>query len=227
MIDIIIDIETLGTRPRCPIIEIGACAVDPDGGVIFSNFSRRVCSAYSVESVRAVANGSKYFGWKIEADTAEWWLAEPEREETLRRILATPIVADNADALVAFIDWFHGVTDDATGVRVWGNGPTFDLSILSETLIGADIEVPWHHTWERCVRTALEMAGHERGSVAWEEPGPRHRALNDARHEAKKLWRSGALGTVSEVAKRLRQLGTVKKTPNAERRTLNAQVEET
>ena len=212
MIDIIIDIETLGTRPGCPVIEIGACAMDPDSGFIVGNFSRRVCSGYSFENVKEVALGITYYGWKIERKTAEWWMSEPERAETLRKIMATPFVADNADALVAFIDWLHGMTDDAAGVRVWGNGPTFDLTILSETLLDADIEVPWHHTWERCVRTALEMAGYERGSVAWEEPGPRHRALNDARHEARKLWRSGALGTVSEVTRRLRQLGTVSAT---------------
>lgn len=225
MIDIVIDIETLGTRPGCPVIEIGACAVDPDGGAIVGNFSRRLSGTYCFRDVRSVAEGTDCLGG-VDRGTALWWMLDTDRKETLRRILSRPYGPScDTDALIAFADWFREVRD-IDDVRVWGNGPTFDLSILSEACRIEHIPTPWDYREERCVRTALEMSGYERGSVAWEEAGPRHRALNDARHEAKKLWRSGALGTVSEVTKRLRQLGTVGKevkSKKEEGRRMNAQ----
>lgn len=210
MIDIVLDIETLGTRPGCSVIEIGACAVDADGGAIVGNFSRRVRSGYSIDCVRKVADGVTCFGWKIERATAAWWLADPERAKTLAKIMSGEFYARTEDeALTAFGVWFAKFASDPKSSRIWANGPSFDIAILDESYRDNGIARPWICWQERCVRTALEMAGYVRGSVAWEEPGPRHRALNDARHEARKLWRSGALGTVSEVAKRLRQRGTV------------------
>jgi hypothetical protein len=90
-------------------------------------------------------------------------------------------------------------------IRVWANGPQFDLVILQSAFDRYGIKRPWVCWQERCVRTALEMAGYEKGSISWIERGPRHRALNDARHEARKLFYSGALGEVSAIIRRLYQ----------------------
>ena len=81
---------------------------------------------------------------------------------------------------------------------------------LLVTLERYGIKRPWICWQERCVRTALEMANYEKGSTSWVERGPRHRALNDARHEARKLFYSGALGEVSAIMRRLRQRHDVK-----------------
>lgn len=209
MIDIVIDIETLGTRPGCPVIEIGACAVDPEGGAIAANFSRRVCCGYKFWEIRMLAEtDAECTG--MDKDTAVWWFADEERIETLRRIMANGSIPLRC-ALRQFADWFRDHAADREHTRIWANGPSFDIAILDRAYADAGIPHPWICRQERCVRTALELAGYEKGSVAWEEAGPRHRALNDARHEARKLWRSGALGTVSEVAKRLRQRWTAGK----------------
>jgi hypothetical protein len=113
-------------------------------------------------------------------------------------------------ALYEFCDWMAARNVEAGGnIRVWANGPQFDLVILQSAFDRYGIKRPWICWQERCVRTALEQAGYERGSVSWIERGPRHRALNDARHEARKLYLSGALGEVSMIARRMRQRGTV------------------
>ncbi len=207
--DIIIDLETLGTRPGCPIIEIGACAIDNGTGEICANFSRRVSGTYSYSDVRRVAEGKDRLSG-VESGTASWWTMDSGRDETLRKILSRRYSPSaDIDALIALAEWCAAVRDfDAA--RVWGNGPTFDLAILAHAYEREHIPLPWYWYEERCVRTALELAGCERGSVSWIERGPRHRALNDARHEARKLYLSGALGEASMIARRLRQRGTAK-----------------
>lgn len=203
MIDIIIDLETLGTRPGCVILEIGACAVDPQTGRITANFSRRLDE----------------FKWRedepVDADmhaTINWW-HNPETVATyyalVRRGLpgVIPAARNPAIQLREFADWLEfqmrGHTPET--VRVWANGPSFDIAILQAAYSRYGLERPWICWQERCVRTALEMANYERGSLGWIERGPRHRALNDARHEARKLFYSGALGEVSAIMLRLRQ----------------------
>lgn len=208
MIDIIIDIETLGTKPGCPIIEIGACSIDPVSGVIVANFSRRVNhklpSGYFDAMLRA---GTSSLGADL-YDTVVWWTSDADRSETFRRITSGGQHANWV--MQVFLAWYKfqilGLAPET--VRVWANGPQFDLVILQAALSHYDITRPWICWQERCVRTALEQAGYERGSVPWVEQGPRHRALNDARHEARKLYHAGALGEVSAIIKRVHQRGT-------------------
>ena len=142
-------------------------------------------------------------------------MGDAERAETLRKILSGggPLRA----ALIELADWIEDVRrphlllhPGVPASRVWANDPAFDISILSEAYAANRIPRPWLCYDERCVRTALEMSNYEKGSVSWLERGPRHRALNDARHEARKLYYSGALGEVSAVIKRLYQRGVIK-----------------
>jgi hypothetical protein len=214
MIDIIIDLETLGTRPGCPILEIGACAMYTNSGSIYQSFSQTVRQAYTEADVDRIANDPQYYSPSM-TGTCKWWLGDRERRLILLQLIgrrddAKPGLPEWT-AMRRYADWHNGLTcgHRPEDVRVWANGPAFDIAILQEALERRGLERPWVCWQERCVRTALECAGHVRGSVPWTEAGPRHRALCDARHEAKKLWLSGALGEASAAIRRLRQRGTV------------------
>lgn len=209
MVDIIIDLETLGTRPGCIILEVGACAVDPRTGAITANFSRRLDEVFTRELEPLTLDAN---------NTINWWHG-PETVGTyytlVRRGLPGMFPRKSrapGDTLHEFRYWMLSQTEghDPEQVRVWANGPAFDVSILCAAFDRYGVERPWICWQERCVRTALEQAGYERGSVPWIERGPRHRALNDARHEARKLFASGALGEVSTIIKRLHQRGVFK-----------------
>lgn len=208
MIDIIIDIETLGTKPNVPVIEIGACAINNRTGEIVSNFSRRVPSGRSICDLEL----GRFDGADDDTrSTVRWWIEDNGRRDTLMKIMSRSVCIHEHAPLYEFCDWMIQKNVEADGnIRVWSNGPQFDLVILQSAFDRYGIKRPWVCWQERCVRTALEMAGYEKGSVGWIERGPRHRALNDARHEARKLYYSGALGEVSAIIKRLHQRGTVK-----------------
>lgn len=201
MVDIIIDIETLGTTPGSPVIEIGACAINCRTGEITDNFSRRVKYLSTFEDHKEHVDSGI-----VRADmckTFRWWTENPDRTEILRKIMRGGVRL--REALYELSIWIEAVTLGDEGIRVWANGPAFDISILRHWFDHLGINLPWLCYSERCARTALEMANYERGSIGWIERGPRHRALNDARHEARKLYFSGALGEVSSIMLRLRQ----------------------
>ena len=203
-IDIVIDIETLGTKPGCVILEIGACAIDPDTGAITANFSRRLDEVFV---------NDRPFDADMRA-TIEWWHGSKGLSDTYSALIrrGTPGMfprdpRDPRADLEAFAAWFKNQTSaaDPNRVRIWANGPQFDFVILRASFDRYGVECPWPFWQERCVRTALEMADYKKGSVLWSERGPRHRALNDARHEARKLCDAGALGEVSAIRRRLRE----------------------
>ncbi len=209
MIDIIIDLETLGTRPGCVILEIGACAIDPRSGEITANFSRRLDEVFTRQDEALTMDAN---------NTINWWHG-PETVKTyytlVRRGLPGMFPRTPRDPhcpLCEFAAWFSEVTSkhDPKEVRIWANGPSFDIAILQSAYDRYEVQRPWICWQERCVRTALEMANYERGIIGWIERGPRHRALNDARHEARKLYFSGALGEVSSIMLRLRQRYDIK-----------------
>lgn len=194
MIDIIIDIETLGTRPGCPIIEIGAVAMDHCGRFL-GNFSRRVLARTTFLDTAHAAAATGAFALSEDYErTCRWWHGDPARREVLRAILA-PGAAPVHVGLWQFAEWmgFQVLGHTPETVRVWANGPSFDIAILSHACLSHHVPRPWIYWQERCVRTALEQRGYVRGSLEWAENGPRHRALNDARHEARKLLACGAL----------------------------------
>lgn len=202
-IDIVIDLETLGTKPGCVILEIGACAIDPDTGAFLANFSRRLDELFT---------NYKYPLLEDEEKTLAWWLENnPTTYYRLVHRIHDYAPRPPEDDLKAFKAWFDSQTSgrDPKRVRIWANGPSFDIAILQAAYDRYGVERPWICWQERCVRTALEAADYQSGSVSWIERGPRHRALNDARHEARKLFYSGALGTTSRVMRRLRERGTI------------------
>ena len=194
--DIIIDIETLGTRPGCPIIEIGACAVDTHTGEICSEFTVRVYSGIALDAVTGTGLGTDPYA-NPESDfakTCKWWMKDPERAGVLAAIMGPGGGLEHiGDALHGFRAWMMGHMLYPARVRVWANGPSFDIAIVDQAFRDNGIERPWICWQVRCVRTALDLAGHQRGSIPWTEPGPRHRALPDARHEARKLLSVGAI----------------------------------
>ena len=159
---IMIDLETMGTRPDAPIVSIGAVAFN--GAGIANDFYRNVDLKTSVAG-----------GGVIDPDTLMWWLRQ---DNPAREALTDAAGIALTYALHDLAMWFP---NNLSGV--WGNGASFDNVILSESFIREGVEQPWPFWKDKCYRTVKGMYP----DVALERSGTHHNALDDARTQAEHL----------------------------------------
>ena len=161
---IMIDLETMGTRPNAPIISIGAVAFDKSG--THTEF-------YDVVDLKSTVHTQSV----IDADTVMWWMKQSDEARAAfdcKRI-------DIGDALSNFQS-FCGRHEYKA---IWGNGAAFDNVILSEAYLSYNYlnGKPWDFWEDRCYRTVKNMFP----DVAIERGGTHHNALDDARSQAEHL----------------------------------------
>ena len=165
---IMLDLETLGTAPGCPILSIGAVAFDA-GGVREDHF-------YS--AVKLAENPI------VSAATLLWWL--DQSEEARHTLIDDQEAAPSAEeALKAFSSWVESMR--LGGVRFdgfWANGASFDLPIIESAMREVGVDVPWPFYMHRCFRTMKGLPGADAADVKPEFKGTAHNALDDAIHQA-------------------------------------------
>lgn len=170
MNNLMIDLETMGNTGSSAIIAIGACFFDPKTGDIGNTFYRQV----SLES--AVNNGLK-----MDASTVLWWMKQSDDARSKFKNNG------KAQSLDYALHEFYDFVKTEKNVKVWGNGITFDLGILSNALNETCIKTPWAFWNERDVRTVVELGEMVGFTPKKDMPftGVPHYALDDAIHQAK------------------------------------------
>jgi exodeoxyribonuclease VIII len=163
MRDIMIDLETMGTRAGCALVSIGAVAFGPKG---------------LGEEFYEVVNSASCKGLFVDVDTAAWWSKQSqEAREVLRLASRKASSLPLPKALWKFRAYVRGVSVDA---RVWGNGADFDLPILAAAYASIGEDAPWPPFNGRCYRTLKGLAR----EVKLERGGTHHNALDDAKTQA-------------------------------------------
>lgn len=161
--NVMVDLETMGTRPGSVIVSIGAIEFDPNSARLGRTFYQ-TCSLKS-----AVLNGLF-----MDPDTVQWWLQQSD--EARKEMFEAK--GDLKGTLVAFKHWLgHGE------VRMWGCGSDFDNTLLAEAYHRVGESVPWKFWNNRCYRTMKSLFP----NVRLEREGTHHNALDDAIHQAKHL----------------------------------------
>lgn len=173
-VHVMVDLETMGKKHNAPIVAIGAVVFDPATGSIGESFYKVVCLESSVN-----------WGAVIDPSTVIWWLKQSSEARSA-------IVNDNAipllDALLQFREF---VSDNVAGgskkAQVWGNGASFDNSILRSSYDCIAEDYPWEYWNDRDVRTMVELGQAisfaPKTTIPFE--GSRHNALADAIHQAR------------------------------------------
>ena len=177
MRDLMIDLETMGQRFDAPILSIGAVYFDLSTGNLGKTFISRV------DPTDAMNYG------KPHGETLKWWMGQGDAARK-NAMSGTTSVYDAIAALCRFVD------RDAV---IWGNGPTFDVTILEHAMARTSVKVPWDFWNVNCCRTIKRIA-YERG---WKMPareGVHHDALDDAVYQAK--WVSDAWQHISGQTRR-------------------------
>lgn len=179
-----LDIETLGRKPFCPLLSIGACSfrmtgdvppteVDGDANLLTNVIVDVFYQAVTLESCLEL-------GMKPDADTLAWWMGLQESspsEAARRQLFADPQAVKLPLALDAFTTWLN-----SRPLQLWGNSARFDLGILEASYNVCGKELPWSFRNERCYRTVKNLPGAR--DVELVRFGTFHNGLDDAISQA-------------------------------------------
>jgi 3' exoribonuclease, RNase T-like len=169
MIDIMIDLETLGRRPGCKILSLGAVTFGLHG--LGREFYAE--AKHSDQGLLA-ADQETLVWWSEQDELARTRLFnDQDKKPTLRQLLSQ------------FNDWLidvAGLNDRGrVDARIWGNGADFDNAILQVAYVAvAQADQPWDFWNNRCYRTLKGLAP----TIKMTRVGTHHNALNDAESQA-------------------------------------------
>lgn len=171
---LMVDLGTMGKKPGAPIVSIGAVFFDPASGKTGAEY-------YQVINLES----SMSFGARPDASTILWWL---KQSSEARSAIVVDDTVGLVEALEQFLDFIaENAANGSKTVQLWGNGSSFDCSLLEAAFELADTPFPIPHWNYRDVRTVVELGKavglNSRYDIPFE--GDQHNALADARHQVK------------------------------------------
>jgi exodeoxyribonuclease VIII len=164
---IMLDLETMGTKPNAAIVSIGAVFIDFENNTLGDEFYRRICLESSVQC-----------GGVMDAQTVKWWM---QQHELARREIYTATATMNK-SLEAFMS-FISAKVATKNVKIWGDGASFDNVILRSAYENCGLIAPWKYWNDRCYRTIKNIYP----DVKERQSGQVHNALDDAISQANNL----------------------------------------
>ena len=168
-LNILFDLETLGTNFNAPIVQIGALKFDNEG-LILSQF----CINIDLSSLDE-------YNFESDFDTIKWWLSNPKK--TIKSVFLNS--KDNLEeALLKFYNWFK-LDLELSNVNFWCN-KDFDLPIINnaykETKL--NLSIPYINTFDlRNIKHYFDLNNFDIYSI--KRTGKHHNALDDCLHNHK------------------------------------------
>lgn len=177
-INIMMDIETTGVRPGCRVLSIGLVEFDEKGTIDSLLVHPKLSDQVGVD------DGKTMGWWDTQSAEAKSVFADNhilgESVEYVYKRIKT-FIDDLVDARKSLSQGL-----DKVDVCIWGNGATFDNSIVQHMFYAKGLPIPWNTFGDRCYRTAINMLG--RPSL--QRQGVHHNALDDAMYQANCLIRA-------------------------------------
>lgn len=162
--DVMLDLETLSTRPEAVILTLGA--------VKFSPFDDEVKTDNGLYH-RVDVNEQLELGRHVQQETVDWWgrQAEEVREEALGEHERAKLneVVDDLNRFLVGAD------------NIWCQGPAFDIVILENLYRQLGRPTPWQFWQIRDSRTLFSVHGDPRDKGA----AGAHNALIDCYYQAR------------------------------------------
>jgi len=139
-----IDLESLGTRPDCAILTLGAVKFNP---YTVDQFGDGIYFRIDVDEQLAL-------GREVQNDTLEWWMkqAQDVREEAL-----------GESGRISLTSMYQQLNRFLVGVNnIWCQGPAFDIVILENIYRQMGWPTPWQFWQIRDSRTLFGVHGDPR-----------------------------------------------------------------
>ena len=155
--DLMIDLEGLGTGPDTTILTIAAQAFDPFGTGYYDQ------QYYARVTLESQENRS------IQQGTIDWWATQPApaRDEAFNE--EGRVDLDQALDQLGKLIWH--------AKRVWAQGPTYDMNILEHAYKSYGKPIPWQFYAVRDSRTVFSLY------KDLPKPPTSHHALEDCRRQ--------------------------------------------
>ena len=138
MKDVMVDIETLGTRPTSVMTQLGACYFDRKTGEIGNKF------LYNINIGSALM-----VGLTIDTETIEWWKGQ--------YILGQDSWIYDTVNLAQVLNAFDKFISDNEIDGVWSHA-TFDMPILAYNYSVYGMKMPFNFRKCRDIRTIVDLA---------------------------------------------------------------------
>lgn len=156
--NVMLDLETLGTRPDAAILSIGAIAFN-----LHDNLTQYF-------EVKCGADLTKY---SVDYATFKFWM---ERPDDARNALFTEVVP-LADGLRGLANWIRYSCGNDSSPNIWAMPSKFDLPILENAFKVENVPVPWKYDSDACLRTLCKLAKITKAQRV--QPRIPHDALSD------------------------------------------------
>lgn len=164
MRNVMVDLETISTKPNAAIVAIGACEFNVENGTWGRTFYTNVDWKSNLSYNR-----------HVDLDTIQWWM---KQSDEARMALVNGSSKSFAAALLDF-----GLFYKECGAKAIWSHANFDERILETAYADIDTKKPWHFKDIRDIRTTMSMLPKDVHDQIWEESkrvGTHHNALDDA-----------------------------------------------
>jgi len=170
---LMIDLETLGTKPNAVVLTAGLVLFDHKLGI--------------VDGIELILDVQEQLdaGRTISESTLKWWFSQGNDAKRIFDNLTGDgqkkkgiIMSHFCEALDEFI-YKHNIK--RKDLIVWGNGPTFDVTMVEDIFGHQGYEVPWKF-WNICCLRTFNRA--TKYNSKHKREGVHHNALDDARYQA-------------------------------------------
>jgi hypothetical protein len=163
-----IDLETLGNSTDAAITQIG-----------LAEFNIETGETGRTKNILVTWNGEG----RVNASTLAWWFRQGD-EARARMAESLEKGVPLSGALAQLSSFVRGIPDLE---GVWGNGSTFDVTILDSAYQRDGGTAPWPFYAARDMRTIVDLAEKLHGfdKKAVERIGTHHEAADDAAHQAR------------------------------------------
>ena len=162
--DIMIDLETLDTKPTASILTIGAIKFDPFGDDLHNQQCEKLYIKVDIDSCDQL-------GLTTSQSTIDWWGQQSK---------AAQDEAFSTEGRVHIREAFNQLYKFCWGAqRVWSHGAAFDIVICENVFAKLEKMVPWNFWQVRCTRTLFDI-----GINPKRPPVLAHHALEDAWNQA-------------------------------------------
>ncbi len=172
---VMLDLETIGTRPGSVILSIGAVFFDLDGKT-GETFYRNIEPASCLAA-----------GLTVDPQTKAWWMRQSQAARDALAVDRRPL----ADVVKEFASFFR-----AGGEFVWAQGATFDPPLWEAAAAAVGCSTPWRFWNARDTRTVYDICGLDYKAMPRE--GVYHNALDDCLTQVKAV--AAALSKFKVVA---------------------------